>query len=74
MEQQLTKNSLKYMIDLEILKAEEAVNSSTTIRNYSRKLNEYKKAKQLKQLVTELDMGQDYVVSHLSKITNQAII
>ena len=70
----LTKNSLKYIIDLEILKAEEAVNSANTVRNYSRKLIEYKKAKQLKQLAKELDMGQDYVVSHLTKITNQAIM
>ncbi|WP_455660912.1 hypothetical protein [Pradoshia sp.] len=72
--EKLTKNSLKYMIDLEILKAEEAVNSATTIRNYSSKLIEYKKAKQLKQLATELDMGQDYIVCHLEKITNRAII
>lgn len=71
---QLTKESLKYMIELEILKAQEAVNSSNTIRNYSRKLIEYKKAKQLKQLVAELEKGQEYVVSHLAKITNQAIL
>ncbi len=72
--EKLTKNSLKYMIDLEILKAEEAVNSANTIKNYSRKLIEYKRAKQLKQLVNELDRGQDYVVSHLTELTNQAII
>ncbi|KMY45532.1 hypothetical protein AC622_15950 [Bacillus sp. FJAT-27916] len=72
--EQLTKDSLKYMIDLEILKAEEAVNSSNTIRNYSRKLVEYKKAKQLKQLVNEFEKGQEHVIALLEEITNEAII
>lgn len=72
--EQLTKNSLKNMIELEMSKAEEAVNSANTFRNYSHKLIEYKKAKQLKKLFNELDLGQEYVISQLEKITNNAVM
>ena len=72
--EQLTKNSLMDMIELEISKAEGAVNSANTIRNYSHKLIEYKKAKQLKKLFNELDLGHEYVITQLEKITNNAIM
>ena len=71
MKETIVNTSLKSMINIEILKAAKAVDSATDSSEYYYKIKEYKRARKLKELISELNKGNDYVLQRLNELSNR---
>ena len=71
MRETIVNTSLKSMINIEILKAAKAVDSATDASGYYFKIKEYKRARKLKELLSELNKGNDYVMERLEELSNR---
>ena len=71
MKETIVNTSLKSMINIEILKAAKAVDSATDASEYYYKINEYKRARKLKELISELNKGNEYVMQKLEELSNR---
>lgn len=73
MKEAIVNTSLKSMINIEILKAARAVDSATDASEYYFKIKEYKRARKLKELATELNKGNEYVLQKLDELSGRSI-
>lgn len=71
MKETIVNTSLKSMINIEILKAAKAVDSATDASEYYYKIKEYKRAKKLKELISDLNKGNDYVLKKLDELSSR---
>ena len=71
MKETIVNTSLKSMINIEILKAAKAVDTATDASDYYYKIKEYKRARQLKELISELNKGNDYVMQKFEELSNR---
>ena len=74
MKKHITSTGLKSMIGIEILKAERMVDHSITTDVYHQKIEEYKRAKQLKKLLKEFDKGHEYVAREFEQLLGREVM
>ncbi len=72
MKETIVNTSLKSMINIEILKAAKAVDSTTDASQYYYKIKEYKRAKKLKELIDELNEDNDNVLEKLNELSGRS--
>jgi hypothetical protein len=73
MKETIVSTSLKSMINIEILKAAKAVDSATEASEYYYKIKEYKRARKLKELASELNKGNEYVLQKLEELSSRSV-
>ena len=71
MKETIVNTSLKSMINIEILKAAKAVDYATDASDYYFKIKEYKRARKLKELISELNKDNDYVMQKFEELSNR---